>query len=269
MAQIYPKVSMIVSTYNRPEALNLCLQSIAKQRVLPDEVIIGDDGSTEDTRRLIEAFAKEFPVPLIHVWQEDEGFRVAACRNKAVAASQYAYIIEIDGDLILHPDFVADHLRFCRRGYYLKGGRVNLTERFTSRCLQSGRLPRIHVFTRGLLRRINAIRNKALSRYFASRYKKNRLVFLGCNMSFWKDDYLRINGYDEFFTGWGGEDYDFASRLVNSGVRRLSLKFSAIVYHLWHADLYMENKERNFHYTEERRQAKAIRCANGIDKYRK
>ncbi|MDR0799116.1 MAG: glycosyltransferase family 2 protein [Dysgonamonadaceae bacterium] len=264
-----PQVSLIVSTYNRPDALNLCLQSIARQSVLPAEVIIGDDGSKEETRHLIESFQENFPVPLIHIWQEDEGFRLAMMRNKTVAASHYEYIIEIDGDLILHRDFVADHLHFARKGYYLKGGRVNLTEQLTDECCKTGKLPRLNLFSRGLLRRINALHCLALSSYFAPRYKKNKIAGLGCNMSFWKEDFLKINGYDEFFEGWGGEDYDFVSRMVNSGVKRLYLKFSGIVYHLWHNDLYMQNKEKNFDYYHDKRDKKAVWCEKGIDQYLK
>ncbi len=265
--QNVPRVSLILSTYNRPDALDLCLQSIARQTVLPDEVVIGDDGSREETLHLIEIFQADFPVPLIHVWQEDKGFRLAMSRNRSVARCSGDYIIEIDGDLILHPRFVEDHLYFCRKGCFLKGGRVNLSEKLTKKLCESRKLPVIHFLTNGLLRRINAVHCLPLSRYLSRRYKKNKVVGLGCNMSFWKEDYLRINGYDEFFEGWGGEDYDFAWRMTNSGVERLYLKFSGIVYHLWHNDLYMQNKEKNFAYYREKREQKALRCKAGVDQY--
>ncbi|GAB6120434.1 glycosyltransferase family 2 protein [Dysgonomonas termitidis] len=260
-------VSLIVSTYNRPEALNLCLQSIARQKVLPDEVIIGDDGSNEETRKLILSFKKNFPVPLIHVWQEDKGFRLAMSRNKSVAACRYEYIIEIDGDLILHPEFIADHMSFARKGYFLKGGRVNLSQKLTDECCKSGKLPSLHFFRPGIMRRINSIHCMLLSKYFAPRYKKNKILGLGCNMSFWKSDYIRINGYDEFYEGWGGEDWDFAARMMHSGVDRLYLKFSGIIFHLWHNDLYMYNKEENFNYYGQKLGENATRCKDGIDKY--
>ncbi len=265
----YPKVSMIVSTYNRPDVLDLCLQSIAKQTILPDEVVIGDDGSKEETRLLIESFQKDFPVPLIHVWQEDEGFRLAMSRNRAVAASAYEYIIEIDGDLILHPKYVEDHLYFARKGFFLKGGRSNLSEKLTDYLCRTRRLKRIGFFTSGVGRRVNTLHLLCLSKYLSTRYKKNRVLGLGCNMSFWKEDYIRINGYDEFFEGWGGEDYDFASRMQNSGVERLYLKFSGIVYHLWHNDLYMQNKSKNFDYYYEKKDQKSVRCEKGVDQYLK
>ncbi|MCC8153459.1 MAG: glycosyltransferase [Tannerellaceae bacterium] len=114
------RTSLIVSTYNRPEALNLCLKSIARQKVLPNEVVIGDDGSKEETRLLIEKFQKDFPVPIKHIWHEDKGFRLAMSRNKAVANCDYEYILEIDGDLILHPLYVSDHLYFAQKSFFPK-----------------------------------------------------------------------------------------------------------------------------------------------------
>jgi glycosyltransferase involved in cell wall biosynthesis len=264
---IYPKVSLIVSTYNRPSALDLCLQSIARQTVLPGEVVIGDDGSQDDTRKLIESFQNNFPVPLIHVWQEDRGFRLAMSRNKAVAASRYEYIIEIDGDLILHSDFVADHLYFARKGYFLKGGRVFLSRKVAERCCRSRKLPVINFFSKGVNRRFNTIRCMALSKYLAPRYQKNKFTALGCNMSFWKEDYINVNGYDEFFEGWGGEDYDFASRLTNNGIKRMSLKFSGIVYHLWHDEPCLQNVSKNNQYYLNVKEKKTARCINGVDQY--
>jgi glycosyltransferase involved in cell wall biosynthesis len=262
-----PAVSIIVSTYNRPEALGLCLQSIACQTVLPNEVVIGDDGSGEETKVLIEKFQSDFPVPVIHVWQEDAGFRLAMSRNRAVARCRYEYIIEIDGDLILDRRFVEDHLYFAEPGYFLKGGRVNIGAKLTESLCRSQKLLRLNFFTKGLLRRINSIHNMTLSRYLSSRYKKNRISGLGCNMSFWKKDYIAINGCDEFFEGWGGEDYDFACRMMNSGIKRLYLKFSGIVFHLWHNDLYMQNREKNFRYYYEQKNSHKIKCENGVDKY--
>jgi glycosyltransferase involved in cell wall biosynthesis len=264
---IYPKVSLIISTYNRPDALDLCLQSIVRQTHLPDEVVIGDDGSKNDTQNLIESFQADFPVPLIHVWQEDKGFRLAMSRNRAVAASHYEYIIEIDGDLILHRNFITDHLYFAQKNHFLKGGRVFLSQKFSEECCQSRKLPEINFFSRGIIRRPNTIRCLALSKYLAASYQKNKFTALGCNMSFWREDYIQVNGYDEFFEGWGGEDYDFASRLINSGIKRLSLKFSGIVYHLWHNESQQQNVSKNKQYYLNAKNKKSVRCTNGIDQY--
>jgi predicted glycosyltransferase involved in capsule biosynthesis len=86
-------------------------------------------------------------------------------------------------------------------------------------------------------------------------------------MSFWREDVIRINGYDEYFEGWGAEDSDFAFRLLNSGVKRLPLKFAAIAFHLWHNDLYMQNKARNYEYLHAVVAQKASRCERGLDQY--
>ncbi|GBU07973.1 glycosyl transferase [Bacteroidales bacterium] len=262
-----PRVSMIISTYNRVDALSLCLQSIACQSLLPDELVIGDDGSRNDTLQMIQSFQKHFPIPIVHVWQEDKGFRLAMARNKSVAQCKYEYIIEIDGDLILDRRFVEDHVYFACEGYFIKGGRVNLTEELTKKLCSSLRLPDLNFLSKGLKRRINAFHCLSLSTYLSTRYKKNKIVGLGCNMSFWKKDYIAINGYDEFFEGWGGEDWDFACRMLNSGVKRFYLKFSGIVFHLWHQDFHMQNKDKNFEYYYEKKGAKASRCDKGIDQY--
>lgn len=135
------KTSLIISTYNRPDALRLCLLSVKNQTVMPDEVIIGDDGSRRETADLIKEFSRDFPVPLKHIWHEDKGFRLAMMRNKSVAATTGDYIIEIDGDLILHHKFVEDHIRFAQKGCYLKGGRTNLGRKLTEQALQRGQTP--------------------------------------------------------------------------------------------------------------------------------
>ncbi|MDR2679323.1 MAG: glycosyl transferase, partial [Tannerella sp.] len=149
---------------------------------------------------------------------------------------------------------------------FLKGGRVNLNKRFTDKLCLSRTLPNIHFLTPGLLRRLNAIRCVPLSRRLAPSYKKKH-ISLGCNMSFWKKDCIAVNGYDEFFEGWGGEDFDFACRMVNRGIEKLHLKFSGIVYHLWHDDLYMQNREKNFAQSQLSRQEKRIWCDSGVNQY--
>lgn len=261
-------VSLIVSTYNRPDALEVCLDSIRHQTVLPDEVVIGDDGSKDETKELIERMKAGFPVPIVHVWQEDNGFRLAMMRNKSVAAASGNYIIEIDGDVFLHPRFVEDHIRLSGKGIYVKGGRVNLNRELTGKICLERRAPRIWPWTKGIESKPeNGFHFKHLSSFLAPRYRKHASPGLGCNMSFYKEDYIRINGYDEFFEGWGGEDYDFANRLLASGCVKRYLKFAGIVYHLWHEDKYMQNADKNFKYMEGQNSHQVIRCTNGVDKY--
>src|SRR3546814_319958 len=103
--------SLIVSTYNWPEALTCCLNSIAAQTVLPTEIIIADDGSTEETKNATVDWSKRTHIPLIHVWHADQGFRLSEIRNKAIQRAAHPYIIQIDGDIILDSNFIEDHLK--------------------------------------------------------------------------------------------------------------------------------------------------------------
>lgn len=260
------KTSLIISTYNRPDALRLCLLSVKNQTVMPDEVIIGDDGSRRETADLIKEFSRDFPVPLKHIWHEDKGFRLAMMRNKSVAATTGDYIIEIDGDLILHRRFVEDHIRFAQKGCYLKGGRTNLGRKLTEQLCNEGKLRRINLFTRGIESKPeNSLHLPLIARYLAPRYRQNKETALGCNMSFFKSDYIAINGYDEFYEGWGGEDWDFGRRLKAFGLKKRHLKFAGNVFHLWHEDKYMQNKEKNMGHC--RRENLSPICTNGVDKY--
>ncbi len=262
------KVSLVISTYNRPDALRVCLDSALKQMRLPDEIVIGDDGSKQETIDLVKEFRAKSKVPIVHVWQEDKGFRLAMMRNKSIATATGDYIIEVDGDVFLHPLFVADHAKGARKGCYQKGGRTNLGKRLTEDICQSGKSRRIHFWTKGIESKPeNSMHLSWVARLMAPRYKAHRNLALGCNMSFFKEDFLRVNGYDEFYEGWGGEDGDFGWRLNVLGLRKMSLKFAGILYHLWHEDKYMYNEDKNRAYCKECEQRGVAYCANGVDKY--
>ncbi len=259
-------ISLIISTYNRPDALRLCLLSAFAQSRQPDEIIIGDDGSGDATRGMVESMASLTKIPIRHIWQEDDGYRLAMMRNKCVAAASGEYIIEIDGDLVLGRDFVRDHERLSARGHYLRGGRANLGKPLTDRLCAAGTLPRLNFFTKGFeAKRENSLRIPLLARLLAPRYRKGRAPALGCNMSFFRDDFIRVNGYDEYFEGYGGEDSDFGRRLQLAGVEKRHLKFAANVFHLWHDDHSMYNFDRNVSYL--RRQNPPVRCAAGVSQY--
>ena len=120
------KVTLLIITYNWPEALRMVLESAMHQSKMPDEIVIGDDGSTAETKLLIESYAKSSPVPVVHVWQEDKGFRRTVILNKAIAKATGDYIIQVDGDVILDSHFVADHLEVAQKGCFVCGSRVRL-----------------------------------------------------------------------------------------------------------------------------------------------
>ncbi len=129
--------ALIITTYNQKERLKLVLDSVKNLAFLPNEVLIADDGSKEDTARLIEEYQKDFPCPLKHIWQEDEGFRAAKSRNNAIKASKSEYIILIDGDMILEKDFVKNHLEFAKRKVILQGSRVILNKNESEEILKN------------------------------------------------------------------------------------------------------------------------------------
>ncbi|HKP31817.1 MAG TPA: glycosyltransferase family 2 protein [Chitinophagaceae bacterium] len=237
-----PTCSLIVSTYNRPDALRVSVESIFRQVELPNEIIIADDGSGQETRDLIEQLKKESPVPMVHVWQEDEGYQLARIRNRAFAAAKYDYIIQIDGDLVLDKYFVQDHLKIAKPSTFFSGSRTMIDETLTQEVLQKS-LPAQDIPNQKehLSKRTNALRSPLLTKlaYLYQRHDRNYKYVIGCNMAFWKKDLNIVNGYDESFKGWGKEDNDLAVRLQNAGIKLRFIKFGAITYHLHHkvADL--------------------------------
>lgn len=226
------RAGLIITTYNWPEALQLTLASVARQTRQPDEVIVADDGSGPATRAVVERW-RAAGLPIQHVWQEDEGFRLARSRNRALAAARADYILLVDGDMILHPKFVADHLRCARPDCFIQGARPQLSAATTAQLLHGAGPAAIGPFTRGLQRRAYALRSPLLSRAF-SRIKDTLGGVQGCNQSFWRSHALRVNGYDERFTAWGPEDREFVARLLHLGVRRHYVRHRAIAFHLHH-----------------------------------
>lgn len=224
------KITLIISTYNFPVALNLCLDSITRQSVKPDEVVVADDGSSQETASLINSWRERLPMPLKHVWQENKGFRKTIIMNKGFAVCTGDYIIQIDGDIIMHRHFIKDHLRYARQGQFVCGSRSRITEKHTN-LLKEGRKLKFSFFRPGLYDRMNALRCRLLTPLF---YDYDHLR--GCNMSFWRDDILAINGYDETITAYGYEDEDVQERLKRIGKKKIFIKFMCIEYHVWHPE---------------------------------
>ena len=226
------KTTLIVTTYNWPAALDLTLKSAARQSVMPDEIIVADDGSGQETAQVVERHAAVSRVPLLHVWQPDDGFRLARSRNRAIAAARGEYIIVVDGDLVLHEHFIADHKLAARRGSFIQGVRLLTEPAAAAAILREGRME-VGVFAHGIRRRRHAIRNRVLSRLLFGERTGQRAI-RGCNQAYWKDDLLRVNGFNEAFVGWGREDNEIAARLYNAGLSRRNLKFQALAIHLHH-----------------------------------
>lgn len=257
-------VSLIISTYNWPRALYLCLDSVMQQTAMPTEILIADDGSGISTRDVVRHFEAVSPVPIRHIWHEDKGFRLAMIRNKAIAASRCEYIIQIDGDLILQRNFIQDHMIFAQRGCYVTGSRGIITEMLTRKVL-SGEITSLTPLMRGVRNSNNVIRIPLMA--FLYRTLGPTRFVKGCNMAFWRNDLIRVNGYDESFCGWGREDSELAIRLDNSGVRQRCMKFRGVVFHLHHGKC-----ERNSLSANEERYQQTIRehrtrCETGLARH--
>lgn len=260
-----PTISLVIATYNWPQALSLVLASVRAQRVLPFEIVIADDGSRDDTRTLIQREATQSPVPVVHVWHEDRGFRLAAIRNKAIAQARGDYVVQIDGDIVLHPGFIAGHARFARRGSYVQGSRALLSEAVTSRLFAGDDVP-VSWYAPGITHRANAVYAPWLAPFVrgpAGPLRRTR----GCHMAFWRDDLIRVNGYDEQMEGWGREDSELALRLINAGVVRRNLKFSSVAFHLWHRLANQDAVERNHERFERAQRERLTRAERGLDQY--
>lgn len=239
-----PTVSVIVTTYNWPAALDQVLAGLAAQRYTALEIIIADDGSRADTKALIDEWRTRMPFPLKHCWQPDEGFRAAQIRNKAVAMATHEYIIFIDGDCVPFPHFVHRHAQLAEQGKLVSGNRLLLSQAFTQQLLSTPITQRLHERTLGqwlctrlmggcnhwlslLPLPLGALRNQARHRWQGVKT---------CNLGVWKEDFLRVNGFDEDFKGWGFEDSDLVIRLFRAGVQRKQGKFAVTVLHLWHKE---------------------------------
>jgi GT2 family glycosyltransferase len=222
------KVSLIITTYNWKEALQLSLKTAFMQTRMPDEVVVADDGSREDTAEMVREMRQNSPVPVLHVWQPDEGFRAARSRNNAIVASSGDYLIFLDGDCFVNKYFVADHLSVVQKNQSIAGTRVNIVPRRQQYIFATGNT-HISFFSWGTRKKFNAIRSPLLARFYRS---KGGMATANCSM--WREDVYRINGFNELFVGYGLEDAEFAIRLNNAGVAKKRVGHIGMAYHMAH-----------------------------------
>ena len=267
-------ISVIVATYNRPDALGAVLRSLGKQNDPLFEVVVADDGSGNDTEEVVKRAQAAFRVPLTHVWQEDTGFRLAAVRNRATARARGDYLIYLDGDCIVRPNYVRAHRDLSEGGWCVTGGRVLLSEAFTKQVLATDTVIEDWSITKAAVAALQGKINRATSlprlplgplrKLGARRWQRLR----GCNFSAFRGDIGRVNGFDECFQGWGFEDSDFAARLIVSGVRLKNGRMATNVYHLWHPENDRKAQGQNWQRLQERIRARETRAQLGLDQYR-
>ncbi|MGP0566021.1 MULTISPECIES: glycosyltransferase family 2 protein [unclassified Nitrospina] len=266
-------LSIILSTYNRPDALERVLTSLEAQTDRDFEVIVADDGSTENTRALVETFSQRNTLVLKHVWHEDRGFRAGAIRNKAVAACEGERLVFLDGDCMVFPDFVEHYIQLMEPGFFLAGNRVLLDELLTQRTLEK-KLP-LHKWS--LLKWISVRLRGGVNRLvpflrlpLGPLRKLSRNKWQGvktCNLGVWRQDFVEINGFDEHYQGWGYEDSDLVIRLLNKGIVRKEGRFALPVLHLWHPLGKSRETEENWKRLEAVMQSSTTRIDNGLSNH--
>ena len=236
------EISVIVSTYNRPDALGATLRSLGRQSDRSFEIVVADDGSGAATRDVVKAWTLKLGVPLKHVWQEDRGFRLAEIRNRAIAASTGDYLVFLDGDCIAPSGFIAAHRALAEPGFFVGGNRVLLSRALTNQILANNLEAEAWGLASWALRRVRGDINRLLPllslplgllrKRVAGEWEGVR----GGNFAFHRADLERIDGFEASFTGWGLEDSDIVIRMLRAGVRRKDGRFATGVLHLWHPE---------------------------------
>jgi glycosyltransferase involved in cell wall biosynthesis len=277
-------ISVIVSTYNRPDALEAVLLSLLDQTDTRYEIIIADDGSAEPTQAVVQKFqhtaaqarlTRSTAPQVIHAWHSDDGFRLSAVRNLGVHASAGDYLIFLDGDCVVRSNFVARHRTLAEAGFMVSGSRVLLSEKWTARALQAGDAPAAarRSILYWLIQRLRGNANKVVPLLVMPdsglrHYRKvrwNRIK--GCNLGIWRKDYAAVNGCDETFVGWGHEDADLVLRLARHGVRRKSGACSTEIFHLWHKENTRTTESANRHRVEQRMASGVTQADVGLRDY--
>lgn len=260
------KVTLIITTYNNPSALKKVTDSILNQTRLPDEVIIADDGSDENTAQGVESFSKDASFPVLHVYQEHKGFRAAKIRNEAIKQSSGDYIIFLDGDCIVNRYFISDHLLLAEKGYFIQGKRILVSKEVEPVFTYEQANSFMSLISMALTGKISNVHHLIrLPPFFSIKNKKLKGI-KSCNMSFFRNDILAVNGFNEDFIGWGREDSELAARLFNYGLMRKEHPFVAICFHIWHPHYPMDTLTVNDAILQRTINSGEYFCINGIIK---
>ena len=244
----------------------MVLQSVCKQTVKPDQVIIADDGSGPETARTVKEILALSGLEWCHVRHQDKGVRQSRIKNFAIKHSRFPYLVLVDQDVVLHPCFLADHLSMAERGVFLQGKRVLLPDYYSKKTVSNGPFIPPKFWIGGLGNRKNLLRSPLIGRMF-SRSKRFETSLRGCNLSLFKKDALEVDGFDETFDeSWGREDSDICYRLFHSGIRVKTLWFMALQYHLRHKVVANWDRGRLDREIQRNRGEKRIKALKGISR---
>jgi glycosyltransferase involved in cell wall biosynthesis len=233
-------ISVIVTTFDRPDALDAVLRSLSCQQDRGFEVAVADDGSGPATAALVERWKGRLGAPLSHVWQEHRGFRAGEVRNRALRDARGSYVVFLDGDCLARPDFIAAHRSLAEPGWFVTGNRALMTQALTEQVLAESLEPEHWGLTAWLGQRTSGGLNRlapVLRLPLGPLRKMRPQAWQGarsCNLAVWRADLDKVDGFDASFSGWGKEDSDLLVRLLHAGVRRKDGAFATGVLHLWH-----------------------------------
>jgi glycosyltransferase involved in cell wall biosynthesis len=235
-------ISVIVATYNRPDALDAVLRSLSRQDDQNFEVIVADDGSRSGTAAVVETWKDRLTRRVIHVWHPDDGFRLAEIRNRAIRAATGDYCIFLDGDCIARPHFIGTHRVLAQPGWFVTGNRLLLSKTLSERVLKEKLQPEQWTLKdwwalrrAGEIKRLAPLVSLSLGPLRRLR-KRDWRGAQGCNLAIWRADLLVVDGFEGAFSSWGREDSDILIRLMHAGLRRKDGRMATGVLHLWHAE---------------------------------
>lgn len=267
------KISVVASTYNAEEWLEKVIWGFSVQTELDFEIVIADDGSGPATKALLDRLRGEIPVPLVHVWQEDNGFQKSQILNKAIMAARADYLVFTDGDCIPRRDFIETHLKHREKGYFLSGGYfmlpMDISKAISKDDILSQRCFNIKwLRSQGLARSLKNMKLTARGWWAGvlNGVTPTKATWNGHNASGWKEDLVSINGFNQEMQ-YGGQDRELGERLFNKGLKSKQIRYSAIVVHLDHARGYVNEAtwKKNFAIRENTRKNKVVRTPIGID----
>jgi len=257
-------VSLVISTFNQPKALAKALAGLPLQTRQPEEILISDDGSDDVTRELIKIFTDGSPVPVKHIWHPHDGFRKTVILNQTVAAAQGDYLIFTDGDCVPHRQFVSDHAALAEKGCWVQGRRCFVREEFEPE-FEPGKTS---AWRWMLIGRITGAAKGIRWPFPIIRRDMKQRGIIGCNMAFWREDILTVNGFDEDYTGWGtGEDSDIGTRLYHLGRWRKFVYGRAITFHLNHPPVPRGHHATSLARLAETIASRKVRCEHGLNRH--
>jgi glycosyltransferase involved in cell wall biosynthesis len=266
-------ISIILTTFNRPDALGAALRALAHQSDLNFEIVVADDGSEPETARAIKDWASRLPVPVKHIWHEHRGFRGAEIRNRGIDASSGGYCIFLDGDCLARADFIATHRRLSEPGWFVAGNRILLSRQLTEDVLAGEAAAETWDFSRLARERLRGGVNRllpAVNLPLGKLRKARRNDWENaktCNLAVSRHDLDRIDGFDASYRGWGREDSDLVVRLLHAGVHRKDGRFATGVLHLWHPEAdrsYLPENELRLEQVLAGNRAQAIRGLSAL-----